>query len=79
MRCSAGAAPIEESLEAKAARLKAEIQLKCEQTGEAETPATQGVGRTLRLQDSSGKTKVELTAEREGGRLYSTTIMPDRE
>ena len=69
MRCNAGVAPIEESLEAKAARLKAEIQLKCEQTGEAETLATQGVGRTLRLPDSSGKTKVELTADREGGGL----------
>jgi hypothetical protein len=64
LRCDAGTAPIEESLEAKAARLKAEIQLKCEQVGETETD-----GRALRLQDSSGKTKVELAAGRGGGRL----------
>jgi hypothetical protein len=69
MRHHAGVAPIEESLQAKAARLKAEIQLQCEQGGEAETTATPGAGRTLSLQDRSGKTKVELTADREGGRL----------
>jgi hypothetical protein len=69
LRCDAGTAPIEESLEAKAARLKAEIRLKYEQGDKTARAAIPGDGRALRLQDSSGKTKVELTADREGGRL----------
>jgi outer membrane protein TolC len=46
MRCSAGRAPIAESLEAKAARLKAEIQLKREQAGELETASRGGTAET---------------------------------
>ena len=64
-----GVARWNRAFEVTAAQLKAEIQLLREQSGETEVSPVEGDDRTLRLQDSNGKAKVELTADREGDRL----------